>query len=194
MAKDVIGWRMSCSRWHTPPAKRDASRLSNDGAITSHHPSNGDEQHQPHHAKSKLHQNNLKNSANNQLHLHVHHQQQHHHQHQLSSASSTSSDHQHRPHQQSNGVGALIRTGNDPSNGLAGSGGGPGGGGVPATVKQSELIISSSNGSSTGGALERGKETRKSLNSSGFDSILCLHGPVCLSVATAGIRWSTFDY
>uniref|UniRef100_A0A182YGD6 Uncharacterized protein n=1 Tax=Anopheles stephensi TaxID=30069 RepID=A0A182YGD6_ANOST len=39
----------------------------------AHHPSNGDEQ--PPHAKSKLHQNNLKNSANNQLHLHVHHQQ-----------------------------------------------------------------------------------------------------------------------
>ncbi|XP_049281752.1 myb-like protein AA isoform X3 [Anopheles funestus] len=128
----------------------------------AHHPSNGDEQQQQQHAKSKLHQNNLKNSANNQLHQHAqhHHQQAHHHQHQLSS-SSTSSDQQQRSHQQSNGVGALIRTGNDPSNGSVGPG-------VAAAVKQSELIISSSNGSSsTAGALERGKETRKSLNSSG---------------------------
>ncbi|XP_053669153.1 uncharacterized protein DDB_G0283357 [Anopheles marshallii] len=148
------------------------NHINNNSNISSpphyaHHPSNGDEQqHQHHtqqhaHAKSKLHQNNLKNSANNQLHQHAHHQQQHHHQHQLSS-SSTSSDHQHRSHQhqQSNGVGALIRTGNDPSNGSSGAGPGVA---TAAMVKQSELNISSS----AGGALERGKETRKSLNSSG---------------------------
>ena len=160
---------------------------------SQHHPSNGDEQqslllHQAHqqqqqHAKSKLHQNNLKNSANNQLHhqqlIHQQQQQQqhqqHHHQHQLSSSSTSSADHQYRAHQnqqQSNGgVGALIRTGNDPSNNRAA--GGPGPLESPVAVKQSELNISSSSSSAVvgGGPLERGKETRKSLNSSGWVDI-----------------------
>uniref|UniRef100_A0A6E8V031 Ras-associating domain-containing protein n=1 Tax=Anopheles coluzzii TaxID=1518534 RepID=A0A6E8V031_ANOCL len=132
---------------------------------SQHHPSNGDEQQ----------------SANNQLHhqqlIHQQQQQQqqqhqqHHHQHQLSSSSTSSADHQYRAHQhqqQSNGgVGALIRTGNDPSNNRAA--GGPGPLESPVAVKQSELNISSSSSSAVvgGGPLERGKETRKSLNSSG---------------------------
>ncbi|XP_058118848.1 uncharacterized protein DDB_G0283357 isoform X2 [Anopheles coustani] len=127
-----------------------------------HQNSNGDELLQQ--SKSKLHQNNLKNSAQSGQHLHhqlqYQQQQQHHHQHQLSS-SSTSSDQlrqqqQQQQHLQSNGVGALIRTGNDPSSGTLGVGGG--------ATKQTELIIPTSGNV---GPLERGRETRKSLNSSG---------------------------
>uniref|UniRef100_A0A182F930 Uncharacterized protein n=1 Tax=Anopheles albimanus TaxID=7167 RepID=A0A182F930_ANOAL len=142
-------------------------------------------------ANSKLHQNNLKNTTtngHNSNHQHHHqqqpqqHQTQHHnhpqhlhHQHQhvpvVDHRHHQPQQHHHQqqqPHHHPNGVagGVLMRTGNDPSiHGGAGTAVGASGGG---TTKHSESNSNHQHSNATGGlALERGKETRKSLNSSG---------------------------